>query len=162
MSLLISDKSVVSMHYKLTNEEGKVLDSSEGAEPLAYLHGAGNIIPGLEKALVGKGEGDSLKVKVEPAEGYGEINPEGIKVIEKSAFEGVESVEAGMTFEAKAPDGSKQQIIVKKVKGDEVTIDMNHPLAGVVLNFDIQIVSVREATKEELDHGHTHERGHTH
>ena len=161
MSLMIGDKSVVSLHYKLTNDEGKVLDSSEGAEPLSYLHGAGNIIPGLEKALVGKVEGDSLKVKVEPAEAYGEINPEGIKVIEKSAFEGVESVE-GMTFEAKAPDGSKQQIIVKKVEGDEVTIDLNHPLAGVVLNFDIHIVGVREATKEELDHGHTHDHGHSH
>ena len=85
MSLIIGDKSVVSMHYKLTNEVGKVLDSSEGSEPLSYLHGAGNIIPGLDKALVGKGEGDSLQVKVEPAEGYGEFNPEGIKVIEKSA-----------------------------------------------------------------------------
>ena len=162
MSLLIGDRSVVHLHYKLTNEEGKVLDSSEGAEPLAYLHGAGNIIPGLEKALVGRGEGDSLKVKVEPAEGYGEINPDGIKVIEKSAFDGVETVEAGMSFEAQAPDGSKQHIHVKKVEGDEVTIDMNHPLAGVVLNFDIQIVSVREATKEELDHGHTHDHDHSH
>ena len=162
MSLMIGDKSVVSMHYRLTNEEGKVLDSSEGAEPLSYLHGAGNIIPGLEKALVGKVAGDSLKVKVEPSEGYGEINPEGIKVIEKSAFEGVESVEAGMAFEAKAPDGRKQQIFVKKVEGNEVTIDLNHPLAGVVLNFDIQIVGVREATQEELDHGHTHDHGHNH
>ena len=133
MSLLIGHNSVVSMHYKLTNEGGKVLDSSEGAEPLSFLHGAGNIIPGLEKALVGKVEGDSLKVKVEPAEGYGEINPEGIKVIEKSAFEGVESVEAGMTFEAKAPDGSKQKIMVKKIEGDEVTIDVNHPLASRLL-----------------------------
>lgn len=162
MSLVIGDKSVVSMHYKLTTEEGKVLDSSEGGEPLSYLHGAGNIIPGLEKALAGKVEGDSLQVRVEPSEAYGEINPEGIKVIEKSAFQGVESVKAGMTFEAKAPDGSKQQIIVKKVEGEEVTIDLNHPLAGVVLNFDIQIMSVREATKEELDHGHTHEPGHSH
>jgi len=101
-------------------------------------------------------------VKVEPAEGYGEIDPEGVKVIEKSAFEGVESIEVGMTFEAKAPDGSAQQIEVKKVEGDEVTIDTNHPLAGVVLNFDITIVSVREATKEELDHGHTHDHGHHH
>jgi FKBP-type peptidyl-prolyl cis-trans isomerase SlyD len=139
-----------------------VLDSSDGSKPLAYLHGAGNIVPGLEKALTGKVAGDSLQVKVEPAGGYGEINPEGLKVIEKSAFEGVESVEAGMAFEAKAPDGTAQQIIVKKVEGDEVTIDMNHPLAGVTLNFDIQIVSVREATKEELDHGHTHEHGHSH
>ncbi len=162
MSLVIGEKSVVSLCYKLTDNEGKVLDSSEGAKPMAYLHGAGNIVPGLEKALVGKVEGDSLKVKVEPAEGYGEIDPEGVKVIEKSAFEGVESIEVGMTFEAKAPDGSAQQIEVKKVEGDEVTIDTNHPLAGVVLNFDITIVSVREATKEELDHGHTHDHGHHH
>jgi len=162
MSLLIGDNSVVNVHYKLTDNEGKVLDSSDGSKPLAYLHGAGNIVPGLEKALTGKVAGDSLQVKVEPAEGYGELNPEGLKVIEKSAFEGVESVEAGMAFEAKAPDGTAQQIIVKKVEGDEVTIDMNHPLAGVTLNFDITIVSVREATKEELDHGHTHEHGHSH
>jgi FKBP-type peptidyl-prolyl cis-trans isomerase SlyD len=143
MSLLIGEKSVVSVHYKLSDDSGKVLDSSEGRDPLAYLHGAGNIVPGLEKALTGKIAGDSLQVKVEPAEGYGEINPEGLKVIEKSAFEGVESVEAGMAFEAKAPDGTAQQIIV-------------------TLNFDITIVSVREATKEELDHGHTHEHGHSH
>ena len=162
MSLLIGEKSVVSVHYKLSDDSGKVLDSSEGRDPLAYLHGAGNIVPGLEKALTGKIAGDSLQVKVEPAEGYGEINPEGLKVIEKSAFEGVESVEAGMAFEAKAPDGTAQQIIVKKVEGEEVTIDMNHPLAGVTLNFDITIVSVREATKEELEHGHTHEGGHSH
>ena len=162
MSLLIGDNSVVNVHYKLTDDAGKVLDSSDGSKPLAYLHGAGNIVPGLEKALTGKVAGDSLQVKVEPAEGYGELNPEGVKVIEKSAFEGVESVEAGMAFEAKAPDGTAQQIIVKKVEGDEVTIDMNHPLAGVTLNFDITIVSVREATKEELDHGHTHEHGHSH
>ena len=94
MGVLIGENSVVSMHYKLTDDEGKVIDSSEGGEPMVYLHGAGNIIPGLQKALVGKGEGDSLKVRVEPAEGYGEIDPEGTKVIERAAFEGVESVEA--------------------------------------------------------------------
>ena len=162
MSLLIGKNSVVSVNYKLTDDDGKVLDSSDGSKPLMYLHGAGNIIPGLEKALVGKGEGDSLKVRIEPAEAYGEVNPDGIKTIERAAFEGVESVEAGMMFEAKSPDGKTQQIRVKKVEGDEVTIDINHPLAGVALNFDIQIVGVREATKEELDHGHTHEEGHTH
>jgi len=162
MSLLIGENSVVSMHYKLTDDTGKVLDSSEASEPLAYLHGAGNIVPGLEKALVGKGTGDSLTVKVEPAEGYGELDPNGIKVIERAAFEGVDSIETGMAFEAKAPDGTAQHIVVTKVEGDEVTIDLNHPLAGVTLNFDIQIVSVREATKEELDHGHTHEGGHAH
>lgn len=162
MSLLIGENSVVTMHYKLTGKDGKVVDSSKGSKPLVYLHGAGDIVPGLEKALVGKGEGDSLKVRVEPAEGYGETNPDGIKTIERAAFEGVESVEEGMTFEAKAPDGSPQSIVVKKVDGDQVTIDTNHPLAGVVLNFDIQIVSVRESTEEERTHGHVHTPGHEH
>jgi FKBP-type peptidyl-prolyl cis-trans isomerase SlyD len=162
MSLLIGENSVVNVHYKLTNDEGKVLDSSDGSTPLAYLHGAGNIVPGLEKALTGKGEGDSLKVRVEPAEGYGDLIPDGVKTIERAAFEGVESVEEGMTFEAQAPDGTVQSIMVTKVEGDQVTIDINHPLAGVALNFDIQIVSVREATEEEIAHGHTHEGGHAH
>lgn len=156
MSLLIGENSVVSLHYKLTDDAGNVLDSSEGAEPLAYLHGAGNILPGLEKALAGKGEGDALHVRIEPAEGYGEINPEGIKTIERSAFGGVDSVEVGMAFEAKAPDGTTQRIVVKKVEGEHVTIDLNHPLAGVTLNFDIRIMGVREATEEERTHGHAH------
>jgi FKBP-type peptidyl-prolyl cis-trans isomerase SlyD len=162
MSAVVSDKSVVTVHYKLTDDQGNVLDSSDGSQPMAYLHGAGNIIPGLEKALTGKGAGDSLKVRVEPAEGYGEVNPDGIKTIEKAAFEGVESVEVGMAFEAKAPDGTTQEIVVKKVEGDKVTIDTNHPLAGVALNFDIQIVGVREATEEEIEHGHSHDGGHSH
>ncbi len=156
MSLLIGDNLVVSMHYKLTDDEGNVLDSSEGSEPLNYLHGAGNIIPGLEKALVGKVAGDTLQVRVEPAEGYGEVVPELIQTVERAAFQGVDTVEAGMAFEAQAPDGSIQRIVVKKVEGDEVTIDANHPLAGVTLNFDIEIVNVKEATKEEIAHGHVH------
>lgn len=156
MSLLIGDNLVVSMHYKLTDDGGNVLDSSEGSEPLAYLHGAGSIIPGLEKALVGKVAGDSLQVRVEPAEGYGEVRPDLIQTVQKEAFQDVASVEPGMAFEAKAPDGSVQHIVVKKVDGDEVTIDANHPLAGVVLHFDIEVVGVREATEEEVAHGHVH------
>lgn len=162
MSVLIGKNSVVSVNYKLTDDAGKVLDSSDGSKPMVYLHGAGNIIPGLEKALAGKGEGDTLKVRIEAAEAYGEVIPDGIKTIEKAAFEGVETVEAGMVFEAKAPDGAMQEIVVVKVDGDAVTIDTNHPLAGVALNFDIKVVSVREATKQELDHGHTHDHGHDH
>lgn len=163
MSLLIGENSVVTVHYKLTDDAGKVLDSSEGDEPMSYLHGAGNIVVGLEKALTGKAEGASLKVRVEPAEAYGEVIPDGIKTIERAAFEGVDVVEEGMTFEAQSPDGTSQTILVKKVEGDNVTIDINHPLAGVALNFDIQIVGVREATQEELEHGHTHEGdGHSH
>jgi FKBP-type peptidyl-prolyl cis-trans isomerase SlyD len=144
------------MHYKLTDNEGNVLDSSEGSEPLTYLHGAGNIIPGLEKALVGKVEGDTQQVTVEPAEGYGEVMPELTQTVDKAAFQGVESVEVGMSFEAQTSDGSVQHIVVTKVDGNQVTVDANHPLAGVVLNFDVEIVSVREASKEEIAHGHVH------
>jgi len=156
MSLMIGDNLVVSANYKLTDDDGNMLDSSEGSEPLVYLHGADNIIPGLEKALVGKVKGDSLQVRVEPAEGYGEVDPDLIQTVEKAVFEGVESVEVGMTFEAEAPDGSLQPIVVKKVDGDEITIDVNHPLAGVVLHFDIEIIGVREATEEEVAHGYAH------
>ena len=156
MSLLIGDNLVVSMHYKLTDSDGNILDSSEGAEPMGYLHGAGNIIPGLEKALTGKVEGDSLQVKVDPAEGYGEVIPDLIQTVERAAFQGVESIEVDMTFEAQGPDGSVQHIVVKEVDGDNITVDGNHPLAGVALNFDIEIVGVREATEEETAHGHAH------
>ena len=156
MSLLISDKLVVNMHYKLTDDNGNVMDSSEGAEPMAYLHGAGNIIPGLEKSLTGKVVGDSLQVRVEPGEGYGEVTPDLIQIIGKEAFEDADAIEEGMAFEAEAQDGSRQHLVVKKVEGDQVTIDANHPLAGVVLNFDIEIVSIREATEEEVTHGHAH------
>ncbi len=156
MPVLIGENSVVSVKYTLTDDAGKVLDNSDGSKPMVYLHGAGNIVPGLEKALVGKGEGDSLKVRIEPAEAYGEVIPNGVKTIERSAFEGVDVVEVGMAFQAQAPDGSAQHIMVTKVEGDNVTIDINHPLAGVALNFDIKILSVRESTEEERTHGHAH------
>jgi FKBP-type peptidyl-prolyl cis-trans isomerase SlyD len=156
MSLLIGDKLVVNMHYKLSDNDGNVIDSSEGREPLAYLHGAGNIIPGLENALVGKIEGDEVKVKVEPADGYGEVKPELVQVVDKSAFQGVDKLELGMNFDAQAPDGSTIRIVVTKIEDDKVTVDANHPLAGVTLNFDVKIVGVREASKEEIEHGHAH------
>ncbi len=156
MSLLIGDNLVVSMHYKLTDDEGNVLDSSEGGEAMSYLHGASNIIAGLEKALVGKVEKDSLSIRIEPADGYGEIVPALIQTIDKAAFEGVESLEPGMAFEAQGPEGQVQRIVIKQVEGNDVTIDGNHPLAGVTLNFDVEIVSVREATQEEIEHGHVH------
>ena len=156
MSLMIGDNSVVSMHYKLTDNDGNVIDSSEGTEPLTYLHGAGNIIPSLEKALVGKVVNDSLTVMVQPSDGYGEVMQELIQTIDKAAFQGVETLEAGMSFEAQSPDGSSKRIVVKKVESDQITINTNHPLAGVELNFDVNIVSVREATEEEKAHGHVH------
>ena len=156
MSLTIGDNLVVSMHYKLTDDSGKLLDSSVGSEPLTYLQGAGNIIPGLENALLGKVEGDLAQVRVEPADGYGEINAEMIQAVDKAAFQGVESIEVGMRFEAQDSDGSVNHIIVTQVEDDKVTVDGNHPLAGVSLNFDVEIVAVRTATTEEIEHGHAH------
>ena len=156
MSLLIGDKLVVSIHYKLTDDNGNIIDSSEGKDPLNYLHGANNIIPGLEKALVGKTQGAKLQVKVDPAEGYGVVKPELVTQVERSLFEGVDPLEVGMIFQAQAPDGSNQQIVVKKIEDDKVTIDANHPLAGVNLNFDVEVINVREASEEELAHGHVH------
>ena len=156
MTLLIGDNLVVSMHYKLTDDDGNLLDSSEGGEPLTYLHGAGNIIYGLEKSLVGKVKGDTLQAKVQPTEGYGEFLQDRIQVVKKEAFQGVESIKVGMAFQAETPEGAMQHIVVKKVEKEDVTIDANHPLAGVTLNFDVEIVGVREATQEELDHGHVH------
>jgi FKBP-type peptidyl-prolyl cis-trans isomerase SlyD len=153
---MIGGNSVVSIHYKLTDNDGNVIDTSEGAEPLTYLHGVGNLIPGLEKELVGKVENDALTVKVQPAEGYGEVMEELIESAPKVAFQGVDNIEAGMSFEAQNPNGEMQRIVVKKVEGDVVTVDANHPLAGVELNFDVTIISVREATEEEVAHGHVH------
>ena len=156
MSLAIADNLVVSMHYRLTDAEGELLDSSEGADPLNYLHGAGNLIPGLETALVGKVEGDELQVQVEPADAYGEVQAELVQVVDRAAFQGVETVDVGMIFEAQDPNGASRRIVVTAVEGVQVTVDANHPLAGRQLNFDVQVVGVREATPEEIAHGHVH------
>jgi FKBP-type peptidyl-prolyl cis-trans isomerase SlyD len=156
MSLLIGDKVVVSMHYKLTNNAGDILDSSEGEQPLSYLHGAGNLIPGLEKELTGKTVGASLQVAVAPEEAYGPVNDALIETVPRSAFQGVESVEPGMAFEARGNDGQSRRIVVTEISGDDITVDGNHPLAGVELNFDVEIIEVRDATEEEIAHGHVH------
>ncbi|MEH6586819.1 MAG: peptidylprolyl isomerase [Halioglobus sp.] len=156
MSLLIGDKLVVTIHYTLTDNSGEVIDSSEGADPLAYLHGTGNLIPGLEQALVGKTAGASLQATISPEDGYGEIQPELIETVPKEAFEGVDSIEPGMAFEAQGSDGQARRIVVKDVSDDGIIIDGNHPLAGVELNFDVQVVDIREASEEEIAHGHVH------
>ncbi|MBR9827330.1 MAG: peptidylprolyl isomerase [Oceanospirillales bacterium] len=154
----IAEKSVVSIHYTLTNAEGTVLDSSNGQEPLAYLHGASNIIPGLENALVGKTVGDSLQVTVEPEEGYGPVRDELVQDVERSAFAGIDNIETGMQFMAQTPWG-EQPVTVVKIEGDNITLDGNHPLAGQTLTFDVEVVEVRGATDEEMEHGHAHGAG---
>ncbi|NKF21071.1 FKBP-type peptidyl-prolyl cis-trans isomerase [Solimonas marina] len=154
----IADQRVVSMHYTLTNDKGEVIDSSQGNEPLAYLHGAGNIIPGLEKALAGKQAGDKLTVKIAPADGYGERNDALIQQVPRRAFQGVDDIKPGMRFNAQGPQGPVQ-VTVTRVAGDMVTIDGNHPLAGEALNFDVEVTEVRAASAEEMQHGHVHGPG---
>jgi FKBP-type peptidyl-prolyl cis-trans isomerase SlyD len=154
----IADQRVVLMHYTLTDSKGEVLDSSQGNEPLAYLHGSGNIIPGLEKALLGKQAGDKLAVKLAPAEGYGERNDALIQQVPRRAFQGVKDIQPGMSFEAQGPQGP-MRVTVTRVVGDMVTVDGNHPLAGEELNFDVEITEVRAATAEEMQHGHVHGAG---
>lgn len=161
--MLIADQHVIAIDYTLTNEAGEVLDSSEGSEPLVYLHGAGNIIAGLENALVGKAVGDELEVSIEPADAYGEYSAELITNIGREMFEGVEQLEVGMQFHASAPDGGMQIVTIRDIEGDQVTIDGNHPLAGQQLNFKVKVASVRAASEEEIAHGHVHgEGGHQH
>lgn len=154
----IADKTVVQIHYTLTNEGGEVMDSSEGQEPLAFLCGAQNIIPGLENALLGKQAGDKLDVKVEPSEGYGEVHEEMIQKVPHENFEGVDNVEVGMQFMAQAPWG-EQPVTVIKVEEDGITLDGNHPMAGQILNFSVEVVEVRTASDEEVEHGHAHGAG---
>ena len=159
MSLMIGDNSVVTFHYTLTNNLGTELDSSVGAEPLTILQGAGNIIPGLEDALVGKTKGASFKVTIQPEDGYGVRHPELMQVMPRAAFAGVSKLEVGMEFTAQGPNGHMQRVGITAIDGDDITIDGNHPLAGEVLHFAVTIEEVREASNEELEHGHVHGPG---
>jgi FKBP-type peptidyl-prolyl cis-trans isomerase SlyD len=158
----IAHEKVVSIHYTLTNKEGTVLDSSSGSEPLAYLHGFGNIIPGLENALEGKEMGEKLSVTVEPEQGYGARDAQLVQAVPRSAFKGVDELAPGMQFQAQGPQGARL-VVVTQVAEDVVTVDANHPLAGQTLHFEVEVSEVREATAEELEHGHVHgPHGHHH
>lgn len=154
----IAENCVASFHYTLTDSTGKVLDSSEGQEPLSYIHGAGNIIPGLEDALEGKVVGDKLVVSVTADQAYGVRDDSMIQELPATMFTGIDSIEVGMEFHAETEHGL-QVVTVTKVEGDQVTIDGNHPLAGVDLTFDVEITEVRAASEDELDHGHVHGEG---
>jgi FKBP-type peptidyl-prolyl cis-trans isomerase SlyD len=161
--MLIAANKAVSIDYTLTNDIGEVIDSSSGGAPLVYLQGAGNIIPGLEKALEGKQPGDELTVTVQPEEAYGEYSAELVSTLSRSMFEGVDELEVGMQFHASAPDGQMQIVTIRDLDGDDVTVDGNHPLAGQTLTFQVKIVDVRDASQEEVAHGHVHgEGGHHH
>jgi FKBP-type peptidyl-prolyl cis-trans isomerase SlyD len=158
----IAENTAVSFHYTLTNDAGEVIDSSSGREPLAYLHGAGSIVPGLESAMQGRAPGDRFEVRVVAEEGYGQRHEGMVQRVPRSAFQGVERIELGMQFQARGPQGA-MSVTVAEVSEDEITVDGNHPLAGQNLNFAIEVVSVRAASEEELAHGHVHgPGGHSH
>ncbi len=154
----IADNMAVSIHYTLTNDDGEVLDSSIDDEALVYLHGEGNIISGLEKALHGKAIGDKFNVRIAAEDAYGEFMEDRVQVISRAMFDGVDNLEIGMQFQADVSDGPGVVTIIK-IEGDDVTIDGNHPLAGLPLTFDVEVVAIRAATEEELDHGHVHGAG---
>ncbi len=154
----VANKLAVSIHYTLTDSAGEQLDSSIGSQPLMYLHGQGNIIPGLEQALAGKKAGDKLNVTIPAAEAYGEYYDDMVQTISRSMFEGIDTIELGMMFEADVSHGPGV-VTVTKIEGDDITIDGNHPLAGEDLTFDVEIIEVRPATADELAHGHVHGEG---
>ncbi len=150
----ITADTVVSIDYTLRDDDGQVLDSSQGAEPLNYLHGHGQIIPGLEHELEGKQVGDELSIHIEAEDAYGPHDPERVVEVERSNFDF--DVKAGDYVQAQHPDGSLMPFLVTAAGPEMVTLDGNHPLAGKALNFEIKVVGVRAATEDELAHGHAH------
>lgn len=154
----VADNKAVSIHYTLTNDEGEIIDSSIGGEALAYLHGAGNIISGLENALAGKSVGEKMNVRIEAEDAYGEFMEDRIQVISRDMFDGIDTIEVGMQFHADVSAGPGIVTVIE-VAGDDITIDGNHPLAGIPLTFDVEIIDIRPATEEEMEHGHIHGAG---
>jgi FKBP-type peptidyl-prolyl cis-trans isomerase SlyD len=156
--MAITRDSVVTIRYTLKDDAGEVIDSSASGEPLMYLHGHGNLIPGLERELTGREVGEELSVTVAPAEGYGEHDERLVQSVPRKALRGVKDVKAGMRLSTRSEEGPRS-VTVTEVTGESVTLDGNHPLAGKNLNFDVRIEGVRPATEEELAHGHVHGPG---
>jgi FKBP-type peptidyl-prolyl cis-trans isomerase SlyD len=154
----IANDTAVFIHYTLKNDVGEVLDSSQGDEPLAYIHGHGNIVPGLERALSGRNTGDAFEVDVSPEDGYGTRTQDRVQVVPRSAFDPSAEIKPGMRFQAQGSSGS-MVVTVTDVTSDDVTVDANHPLAGENLHFAIEVVTVRACTEQELSHGHIHGTG---
>ncbi len=151
----VAPHTVVTIAYTVTDEDGEVLDQADAADPLAYLHGTGALVPGLEAALTGRGPGDTVKVTLEPDDAYGLHDPDLVAVAQRSQFEEPDDLELGMQFELESEDG-EDLVTVVAIDGDEVTLDANHPLAGLTLTFDVRVLDVREATADEQSHGHAH------
>ncbi|MDH5484608.1 MAG: peptidylprolyl isomerase [Gammaproteobacteria bacterium] len=157
--MTVENNKVITINYTLTNDQGEIIDESNDGS-FCYIHGADNIIPGLEKELHGKAKGDKLKLVIQPEDAYGEYNAAITQVVERAMF-GDEEVEVGMQFHAEADEGGMVMITISEINGDQITIDGNHPLAGVTLHYDVDVHDIRDATEEELSHGHVHVHGHS-
>ncbi len=158
----VADQLVVGIDYTLRDDEGEVIDTNEGYPPLEFLQGFNQIIPGLEQALYGMEVGDAKTVVVAPADGYGEYNPNAQEAVPMDMFPDDMDVEEGMSIQVQDQNGQVLQAIITEVDDEGVTLDFNHPLAGLTLHFDVRIVGLRAATAEELAHGHVHGEGHEH
>ena len=155
----VSEQKVVTMNYEVADDQGQLIDRSEEGGPLAYIHGNGQLIPGLETALEGRGKGDKVAVHVPPEQGYGERDEEGVQTVARNQFDDSVEIEVGMQFEAQDEDEGHQIVTVVAVDGENITLDTNHPLAGKNLRFEVEILDVRDASAEELSHGHVHGPG---
>jgi FKBP-type peptidyl-prolyl cis-trans isomerase SlyD len=159
MKPAIADGHVVTIHYRLTLDDGSIADQSFGGEPLVYLHGAQNIVPGLERQLAGKNVGDKCDVVVPANEGYGDYDPARDQTVPKSQFPPKVELAVGMAFQTRNRMGQPMTVWVKALKDDQVTITGNHPMAGQRLNFAVEVVDIRRATTDEKKHGHAHGPG---
>ena len=154
--MLIAEGHVVTFHYTLTDDAGDVIDSSDGSEPLAYLHGYAGIIPGLEREMEGKAVGDDFNAVIPPEDAYGLIDPELIQEVPLEALAGIEGLAVGMQLQSQTADGRVQQLVVDALGETSATLNANHALAGKTLTFAVSVESIRDATEEELSHGHVH------
>ncbi len=158
----IAKNRVVTLAYTLKDNDDNIIDQSEDGS-FCYLHGASNIIPGLEDALTGKMAGDELSVSIPPEEAYGVRDAAREQEVPRSAFPPEQEIEVGMQFHAQGPEGQAIMVTISKVEDDTITVDGNHPLASVHLNFDVKVMDIRDASPEELEHGHVHgPHGHHH
>ncbi len=156
--MTIQDRKAVSFHYTLSNQDGEQIETTQNREPMTYLHGAYNIIPGLESAMAGRSVGDEFQVTIEPADAYGEINEAKFQRISAKLFRFPKKLRPGQVVGLQSEKGPVQVTIIK-VGRFNVDVDTNHPLAGQVLTFEVEVSAVRDATKEEIAHGHVHGAG---
>lgn len=155
--MIISDNSVVTLHFTVSSADGTQIDSSRDSQPMVHLQGSHYLIQGFEEALEGKSAGDSFSINIAPEKAYGERHEELVQAVPVSMFEGLE-VSPGMTFRATTDEG-EQSVMIVDVNDDEVIVDGNHPLSGMTLTFDVEVLEVREATEDEINHGHPHTEG---